>query len=151
MSRLTKRNLAILKRQYEIGQEDPRPFNYDALDVKEALTELKSDGYHTFDELYEYRLLYNALVFNEWAKKGLYDVHLSFKHHDGEPCFGKDNFFVVVAETPVGQISNHYAGRHKDLFNVSERELANEWDGSDSRMIAKRLKLMILGIKNDIF
>jgi len=146
MSRLSNRNIKILKRQYEIGQQDPRPFDYDALDVKEALTDLKSDGYHTFDELYEYRMLYNALIFNEWAKQGLYDVHLSFKHSDGEPCFGKDNFFVVVAETPVGQISNHYNGRYRDVFKVPEREFANEWDGSTPKDIAKRLKMMALGI-----
>ena len=36
-----------------------------------------SDGYHTFNELYEYRLLYNAALFNELAKQGLYDVHKS--------------------------------------------------------------------------
>ena len=27
-----------------------------------------SDGYHTFKELYEYRLIYNAALFNEFAK-----------------------------------------------------------------------------------
>ena len=26
-----------------------------------------SDGYHTFDELYEFRKVYNAALFNEWA------------------------------------------------------------------------------------
>ena len=25
-----------------------------------------SDGYHTFDELYEFRKMYNAALFNEW-------------------------------------------------------------------------------------
>ena len=47
-----------------------------------------SDGYHTFNELYEYRLLYNAAFFNELAKQNLYDVHKSKKHSDGEDCFG---------------------------------------------------------------
>lgn len=28
-----------------------------------------SDGYHTFNELYEYRMLYNAALFNEFAKQ----------------------------------------------------------------------------------
>ena len=27
-----------------------------------------SDGYHTFNELYEFRKLYNALLFKEWKK-----------------------------------------------------------------------------------
>lgn len=29
-----------------------------------------SDGYHTFAELYHFRLLYNACLFNEWARQG---------------------------------------------------------------------------------
>jgi len=26
-----------------------------------------SDGYHTFAELYEFRKMYNVVLFNEWA------------------------------------------------------------------------------------
>ena len=37
------------------------------LDTKlERINEL-SDGYHTYDELYEFRKMYNAVLFNEWA------------------------------------------------------------------------------------
>lgn len=46
-----------------------------------------SDGYHTFNELYRYRMLYNAAFFNELAK-GDIKVCKSHKHHDGEECFG---------------------------------------------------------------
>jgi len=68
-----------------------------------------SDGYHTFDELYEFRKAYNAALFNEWALQGKYNVHKSFKHEDGEYCFGEPNkWFIVVTELPAGQISNHY-------------------------------------------
>ena len=38
-------------------------------------TERVSDGYHTFSELYEFRKMYNALLFNEWYKQGKYQVH----------------------------------------------------------------------------
>lgn len=47
-----------------------------------------SDGYHTFDELYRYRMLYNAAFFNELAKKGDIKVCKSHRHYDGEECFG---------------------------------------------------------------
>lgn len=47
-----------------------------------------SDGYHTFNELYEFRKVYNAVLFNEWARLGKYEVHKSRKHHDGTLCFG---------------------------------------------------------------
>ena len=44
-------------------------------------TERVSDGYHTFSELYEFRKMYNALLFNEWYKQGKYQVHKSWKHN----------------------------------------------------------------------
>lgn len=44
-----------------------------------------SDGYHTFNELYYYRMLYNAAFFN-LLPKGL--VYKSKRHHTGEECFG---------------------------------------------------------------
>ena len=55
-------------------------------------TERVSDGYHTFSELYEFRKMYNALLFNEWYKQGKYQVHKSWRHHDGEKCFKEENF-----------------------------------------------------------
>ena len=46
-----------------------------------------TDGFHTMQELYDYRLAYNACLFNEWAERGKYDVHKSWRHSDGELCF----------------------------------------------------------------
>jgi hypothetical protein len=98
-----------------------------------------TDGYHSFDDLYEFRMAYNALLFNEWANLGLYDVHKSWRHADGELCFGKDNYFVVVATTPAGQITNHYHGEHWDLFKLPERERAVEWDGHTALEALQRM------------
>ena len=99
-----------------------------------------SDGYHTFNELYEYRLLYNASMFNELAKQGLYDVHKSKKHSDGTAPFGDGNWFIVQAELPTGQISNHYEMKDWELFNVPEKEKANPYDGHTPQNVAKRLR-----------
>lgn len=99
-----------------------------------------SDGYHTFNELYEYRLLYNASMFNEFAKQGLYDVHKSKRHSDGTIPFGDENWFIVQAELPTGQISNHYEMKDWDLFNVPEKEKANHYDGHTPKDVAKRLR-----------
>ncbi len=38
--------------------------------------------YHTFNELYRYRMLYNAAFFNELAK-GDIKVCKSYRHYDG--------------------------------------------------------------------
>jgi hypothetical protein len=99
-----------------------------------------SDGYHTFNELYEYRMLYNASMFNELAKQGLYDVHKSKRHSDGTIPFGDENWFIVQAELPTGQISNHYEMKDWDLFNVPEKEKANSYDGHTPQDVAKRLR-----------
>ena len=94
------------------------------------------DGYHTFKELYEYRKLYNAAFFNLLPK----DIVLKSKRHsDGEECFG-GGWFVVQAELPTGQISNHYEMKDWDLFKIPEKEFANEWDGHTPEDVANRIE-----------
>lgn len=122
-------------------------FSYDnpyTINVREILDDMEdkgniSDGYHTFNELYEYRLLYNASMFNELAKQRLYDVHKSKRHSDGEECFG-GGWFIVQAQLPTGQISNHYKMKDWDLFQIPEKEKANIWDGHTPQDVAKRLR-----------
>lgn len=76
-----------------------------------------SDSYHTFDELYDYRMVYNAAFFKEVAKK--YKVEKSLRHSSGEMCFG-GGWFIVVAELPTGQVSNHYENKYMWLFDFCE-------------------------------
>lgn len=94
-----------------------------------------SDGYHTFNELYYYRMLYNAAFFNLLPKEW---VHKSKRHHTGEECFG-GGWFIVMANLPTGQISNHYELKDWDLFQVPEKEFADEWDGHTPQEAAERL------------
>lgn len=94
-----------------------------------------SDGYHTFNELYYYRMLYNAAFFNLLPKGW---VHKSKRHYTGEECFG-GGWFIVMANLPTGQISNHYELKDWDLFKVPEKEFADEWDGHTPQEAAKRL------------
>lgn len=114
-----------------------------------------SDGYHSFEELYSIRLAYNVALFNEWGRQHRpdksgrmylsipvpkHDVHKSQRHHDGELCFG-GGWFIVVANLPSGQISNHYEMKHWDLFRVPAVEKAKyEWDGHTSEDVINRLK-----------
>lgn len=101
------------------------------------------DEYHTMDELYEYRMIYNACLFNEWSALNRYEVHKSIRHHDGELCFG-GGWFIVVAILPTGQISNHYKLEHWDLFRCEEIERAKyEWDGHTPNDVLIRLKSVI--------
>jgi len=104
-----------------------------------------SDGYHTFDELYDFRKVYNAALFNEWAESGRYDVHKSIRHHDGEECFG-GGWFIVMAVLPGGQISNHYGMKDWDLFCVPDFQKCRfEFDGHTSEDVLERLTEVALG------
>lgn len=78
------------------------------------------------DELYHYRMLYNAAFFNSLGES--YEVHKSYRHADGELCFG-GGWFIVMANLPTGQVSNHYRVEEWNLFNIPERWKADEWDG----------------------
>jgi len=109
-----------------------------------------SDGYHTFNELYEFRKVFNAALFNEWTIDRLvgsnitsepkYQVHKSWKHNDGELCFG-GGWFIVVAILPTGQISNHYEAKDWDLFKIPETEKALfPFDGHTPQDVLNRLQ-----------
>ena len=99
-----------------------------------------SDGYHTFNELYEFRKAYNVALFNEWASGGKCSVHKSWRHHDGELCFG-GGWFIVVAVLPQGQISNHYEAKDWNLFAIPEVERALfEFDGHTGNDVIERLE-----------
>ena len=104
-------------------------------DVKDV-----SDGRHTFRELYEFRKLYNAALFNIWGENGLYEVHKSLRHYEGELCFGGGDF-IVVAILPTGQISNHYKISEWDLFKIPSFEKAIfPYDGHNAQDVIERLK-----------
>ena len=91
-------------------------------------------------ELYLFRLIYNALLFNEWYKKGKYEVYKSKRHHDGSIPFDDENWFIVVAILPTGQISNHYHIRYWDEFQIPEVEkVKHEFDGHTSKDVWDRL------------
>lgn len=104
-------------------------------------TNLISDGYHTFGELYEFRKVFNAALFNEWASQKKYNVHKSIRHNDGKYCFDSGGeWFIVVADLPTGQISNHYQIKDWDLFKcrATDRALL-PFDGHTAADVLKRL------------
>lgn len=128
----------------------------DALKARCAELEAKiadgtaTDGYHSFNELYEYRMLYNAALFNEWASLGKYHVHKSIRHSDGQECFG-GGWFIVVAILPTGQITNHYKLEYWDLFKIPEAEKAIfQYDGHTPQDAAERLRAAILDKKEGL-
>jgi hypothetical protein len=116
-----------------------KPTISEVQDLTPEITGKTSDGYHTFDELYEFRMLYNAAFFNEIRFNPRYNVHKSRRHNDGEKCFG-GGWFIVMATLPSGQISNHYPDKDWKLFKCEERDRADEYDGHTPADVAKRLR-----------
>lgn len=105
-----------------------------------------SDGYHTFNELYDFRKVLQALLFNHWASIGAYDVHKSWKHNDGKDCFPDSDhkWFIIVAVLPDGQISNHYKSDDWPLFNIPAVFKAKyEFDGHTAQDVLERLKKIL--------
>ena len=92
-----------------------------------------SDGYHTFNELYDHRAallvaLTHLLPNQSWKSK---------LHHDGTMY---DNMFIVGIDLPDGQISYHYdivPWWHR--FKCKELDRAPEWDGHESNDVIARL------------
>ena len=94
----------------------------------------------TIQELYDFRLIYNALLFNEWSKHDTIEVYKSKKHSDGELCFDGE-WFVVVAILPTGQITNHYHIKYWNYFQIKEYpQVKDEFDGHTPIDVLNRLK-----------
>ena len=108
-------------------------------DVVDRLNELND----TNQELYDFRLVLNALLFNEWAENGKYEVYKSKRHSDGELCFDGE-WFVVVAILPSGQVTNHYHLKYWDYFKIpSYEKVKDEFDGHTSTDVLIRYGLML--------
>lgn len=103
--------------------------------------DLINEQNETIQELYDFRLVYNALLFNEWAKNGKYEVYKSKRHYDGELCFDGE-WFIVVGILPTGQVTNHYPIRNWNDFKIPEYEkVKDEFDGHTSTDVLLRLSM----------
>lgn len=95
-----------------------------------------SDGYHTFDELYEHRVI----------------LYLSICVLNKEKCFYKkdyDSWFCVYLETDHGQISYHVPNKY---LSIAEKHFTyspnHKFDGHTSEKVLDRLSLEFL--KEDV-
>lgn len=101
-----------------------------------------SDGYHTFDELYDHRItLFIALC----AAQRLFtdkEVWRSKRHSDGELCFGTGTQFVLGINTKAGeQITYHLPLDRWYATNFAVTlDKAPEFDGHTSDDVLHRLK-----------
>ena len=95
-----------------------------------------SDGYHTFNELYEHRsVLFIALIREMGNQMGW----KSWKHDDGTMF---DGMFICGLKLPGTDtaITYHLEAKYWDKVDVCELDKAYPWDGHTSEDVIKRLE-----------
>lgn len=85
-----------------------------------------SDGYHTFDELYEHRCLLFINLCLSHSDKAYWRPH-----YEGWPLIGM--------ELPSGQVTYHVPEKYLPLFERQIGKGGPEWDGHTSNDVIERL------------
>jgi hypothetical protein len=117
---------------------DPKRIkSFDVVVTNDSIT--MSDGFHTFDELYEHRIqLFIQLCF--FVKNARYVWRSKF-HSDGSAL---DDWFVLgIGENKGSQITYHLPVSNWEQTNFAETlNKAPEWDGHTSEDVLERLKIL---------
>ena len=94
-----------------------------------------SDGYHTFADLYEQRLILSAAL----AKNNPH-AWKSKRHEDGGVPFG-GGWFIMGFDTDEGCYTYHYELKDWDLFQCKELDKGKPWDGHTSKDVRRLLSI----------
>lgn len=131
-----------MKEAYTYEVHESRPSDLDTVKYvraapdggKDAIGET-SDGYHTFNELYEHR---HALFL---AVCGAYkDRAWKSKFHSDGSMF--DGWFIAGIATTEGQATYHLPLRLWDAFDVEELPAAPLWDGHTADDVIRRISTL---------
>jgi len=95
-----------------------------------------SDGYHTFDELYEHRhiLFINVLKAHQ---------HAAFKTWLNDKKEAWEGWFICGMNTTYGQITYHLPEKYWSMLDVREVEYNHDYDGHTSSDALCRLEKLI--------
>lgn len=94
-----------------------------------------SDGYHTFNELYEHRYL--LFIHVAISQPGAFKTRLNDKKE------AWDGWFILGINTNRGQISYHLPEKYWDIADVQEVEFNMKYDGHNSGDVLERLMLLL--------
>ena len=95
-----------------------------------------SDGYHTFNGLYYQRMILFAALVRTYKDR----AWKSYRHEDGELCFG-GGWFIVGIDTPKGSYTYHYESKDFDKFDCIELPRGKHWDGHTEEDVIRLLSL----------
>ena len=122
--------------EYSLGLHDGCEYDIKLIDeIPAADVEKMSDGYHTFADLYEQRLILSAALAknnpNAWKSK---------RHEDGSVPFG-GGWFIMGFDTDEGCYTYHYELKDWDLFQCKELDKGKPWDGHTSKDVRRLLSI----------
>lgn len=136
-----------------VPKEDERKFCIGLVGVPEGYTvEFTgqtgqiSDGYHTFDELYEHRYLLFLVLLDIWKEDCDWQwTPWKSKTHwqDGKLVPVWDGWFVAGMNTVAGQVTYHLPIKYWDKCNVEELKEAPSYDGHTSQDVLKRFEAFL--------
>lgn len=145
--------LSDVKALFHRGDERTFPFSFpglvterdvesipavDAVEVPGTGIGDLSDGYHTFNGLYHQRLILFAALVKAYKDR----AWKSYRHEDGELCFG-GGWFIVGIDTPEGSYTYHYENKDFDLFDCEELPVGKHWDGHTEDDVTRLLSLAV--------
>ena len=115
---------------FNVGQIEEALRAVPAVDVEKM-----SDGFHTFADLYEQRLILSAAL----AKNNPH-AWKSKRHEDGSVPFG-GGWFIMGFDTDEGCYTYHYELKDWDLFQCKELDKGRPWDGHTSKDVRRLLSI----------
>ena len=118
----------------------------DGTEVIVANTNLVSDGYHTFGELYEHRCYLFALILSLFDFVPGYSCFKTLRDNKGEAW---DGWFIAGMETPVGQVTYHLPIDMWGMLDVNVIECNSTYDGHSSADVVERIKTLLLRMATD--
>lgn len=98
-----------------------------------------SDGYHTFDELYEHRTMLFFALMRAFPDRSW----ISNMHHDGTSFEG---WSIGGMHLPCGDITYHFKDKYWALANKTGAKVVTKapcWDGHTSADVLARLQMWI--------
>lgn len=96
------------------------------------------DGFHTMQELYDFRSVLAACVFNVQPT-----AEKSRLHEDGSMF---DGMFIAYFQTMYGTVSFHFENKWWDFLRIKEVKRARKWDGHTSDDVMTALCALASGM-----
>lgn len=119
-------------------KEEEKKYILSQLDKVDDIGEI-SDGYHTFNSLYNQRLYLFAALVNAYPNK----AWKTKRHDDGKLCFG-GGWFLVGIDTPDGPYTYHYPLVYWNHFGCRPIYKAHKFDGHTDKDVTRLLSLATL-------